>query len=211
MHHSRRVREQFFRIPIGKRCVLERKASGAEVFLDESKSFSITLPESLILKKLLEESGGVVEKNALICEAWGNPEVIGQNSLPVAITNLRKILDLADIKIINVPRIGYRIELQESDAESLTLPNTKEDGNGEQSEGEVTLSRVAFWSVLLLCGFSLYAFFYIGFSWVSIDCDKFGSAEVCFIKGDTFEPKEVEGKSGHYYYSSQSGLTEVAL
>lgn len=202
-----RYKEDFFRLPIGKRCVLERGAAGAELFLDESKSFSITIPESLILKKLLEESGGVVEKNTLICEAWGNPEVIGQNSLPVAITNLRKILDLVDIKIVNIPKIGYRLEVQETaeNLEFVTLPK------GEEDEKKVTLSPMTFWTVLCLCGFSLYAFFYIGFSWVSIDCNKFDLAEVCFIKGDTFDPTEIEGRSGYYYYSSQSGLIEVAL
>lgn len=212
-NNNNRERERFFRIPIGQRCVLERGKSGAEVFLDESKSFSITIPESFILKKLLEEPGRVIEKNTLICEAWGSPEIIGQNSLPVAITNLRKILDLADIEIVNIPRVGYRLDILESKAnlEVSDTTDTAYNERGNPNDNSVTLSPVKFWGALFLCGFSLYAFLYIGFSWVSVDCHKFGSAEVCFIEGDTFDPKEVEGESGYYYYSSKSGLTKVML
>lgn len=212
-------RNFFFRMPIGKRCVLEKGDSGAEVYLDDSKSFSITIPESFILKKLVEELGGVVEKKVLICEAWGNPEIIGPNSLPVAITNLRKILDLADIKIINVPRVGYRLYLPELEMNHTNFAQLDDDepeitiaeeNNDAVSAIKESFSPLKFWMAVLSSAFSVYALFYIAFSWVNVDCERFGSAQVCLIEGDSFELNVLEGKKGHYYYSSQSGLMEIS-
>lgn len=97
-------------IPIGN-CLLKRSDSGAELILDNQKSFSITLPESCILEALLKNEQQMSTKEELIIAAWGSPEIIGSNSLPVAITNLRKVLELDNIKIINIPRKGYKINI----------------------------------------------------------------------------------------------------
>jgi len=201
-----------FRVPIGERCVLEKGDSGAEIFLEEGKSFSITVPESYILKKLLKEQGSVVDKKGLICEAWGNPDIIGPNSLPVAITNLRKILDLVDIKIINVPRIGYRIELPDirAKAEQKESEAGKDKSSQLQEHKEwIPLSTSQICLILLFGCISLYGFLYIGFSWVRVNCTVVDMAEVCFVDGDDFDPNVVEGKAGRFYYSSKGGLLEV--
>ncbi|CAH6874987.1 OmpR/PhoB-type domain-containing protein [Vibrio chagasii] len=99
-------------IPIGN-CLLKRSDSGAELILGNQKSFSITLPESCILEALIKNERQMSTKEELIIAAWGSPEIIGPNSLPVAITNLRKVLELDNIKIINIPRKGYKIHLPE--------------------------------------------------------------------------------------------------
>jgi hypothetical protein len=52
---------------------------------------------------------------------------------------------------------------------------------------------------------------YMAFSWVSIDCQKIGRAEVCVIDGDSFDPRVLEGRQGRFYYSSQSGLVAVEI
>ena len=97
-------------IPIGN-CLLKRSDSGAELILGNQKSFSITLPESCILEVLIKNEQRISTKEELTIAAWGSPEIIGPNSLPVAITNLRKVLELNSIKIINIPRKGYKIHI----------------------------------------------------------------------------------------------------
>ncbi|MDH5929939.1 winged helix-turn-helix domain-containing protein [Vibrio splendidus] len=100
------------KLPIGN-CVLQRDESGAQLLLSNQKSFSITLPESCILETLIQKEEFISTKEELIIAAWGNPDIIGPNSLPVAITNLRKVLELDSIKIVNVPRKGYKIHIPE--------------------------------------------------------------------------------------------------
>ncbi|MGR5478187.1 winged helix-turn-helix domain-containing protein [Vibrio chagasii] len=116
-------------IPIGN-CLLKRSDSGAELILGNQKSFSITLPESCILEALLKNEQQMSTKEELIIAAWGSPEIIGPNSLPVAITNLRKVLELDNIKIINIPRKGYKInipglELEQSPEHEKSLETSK--------------------------------------------------------------------------------------
>ncbi|MFA0289314.1 MULTISPECIES: transcriptional regulator, partial [unclassified Vibrio] len=99
-------------LPIGN-CILHRDESGAQLMLSNQKSFSITLPESCILETLIKKEQLISTKEELIIAAWGSPDIIGPNSLPVAITNLRKVLDLDSIKIVNIPRKGYKIHIPE--------------------------------------------------------------------------------------------------
>lgn len=108
------------KMPLGN-CLLQRDESGAELILSNQKSFSITLPESSILETLIKNAQLISSKEDLIIAAWGNPEIIGPNSLPVAITNLRKVLELDSIKIINIPRKGYKLHIPELEA-SPNLP-----------------------------------------------------------------------------------------
>ncbi len=91
--------------------LVKQKNLGAHFILGNQKSFSITLPESCILEALLKNEQQMSTKEELIIAAWGSPEIIGPNSLPVAITNLRKVLELDNIKIINIPRKGYKINI----------------------------------------------------------------------------------------------------
>jgi DNA-binding winged helix-turn-helix (wHTH) protein len=100
------------KLPLGN-CVLQRDESGAQLILSNQKSFSITLPESCILETLIQKEQSISTKEELIIAAWGNPDIIGPNSLPVAITNLRKVLELDSIKIVNIPRKGYKIHIPE--------------------------------------------------------------------------------------------------
>ncbi|MEZ8996374.1 transcriptional regulator [Vibrio sp. 10N.222.54.A1] len=102
-------------------CLLQRNESGAELILSNKKSFSITAPESCILETLIKNDKLISTKEELVISAWGSPDIIGSNSLPVAITNLRKVLKLDNIKIINIQRKGYKLNIPESEA-SLDLP-----------------------------------------------------------------------------------------
>ncbi|MCG9579619.1 winged helix-turn-helix domain-containing protein [Vibrio tubiashii] len=205
-----------FDLRIGN-CLLKRNESGAQILLDNEKSFSITIPESSVLRRLVEEDGEVVSRDDLIVDGWGRPDIIGPNSLPVAITNLRKILDLNDIKITNVPRKGYRIDLseiqwaqaQESSSQETALPppDNKETNFPPLYETWWERAKLAIAIGALL--FCLYAAFFIVFSWVRVDCQKSGKATLCSIQGDNVDPSIVNGKEGRFFYSSQSGLMEV--
>ncbi|MDC5840315.1 winged helix-turn-helix domain-containing protein [Vibrio europaeus] len=205
-----------FDLRIGN-CLLKRNESGAQIQLDDEKSFSITIPESSVLKRLVEEDGQVVSRNDLIVDAWGRPDIIGPNSLPVAITNLRKILDLNNIKITNVPRKGYRIDLseiqcaqpQESSPQKTTLPPPDNNDTSFPPIYETWWERAKLAIAIGALLFCLYAAFYIVFSWVRVDCQKSGKATLCSIQGDSVDPSIVNGKEGRFFYSSQSGLMEV--
>lgn len=84
-------------------------------------AYPISVPESKILKLLIENNNKSIDKNTLIITAWENPDFIGPNSLAVAISNMRKILKNDDIKIINTPKIGYKIIYHEIKKNNETL------------------------------------------------------------------------------------------
>lgn len=197
-------------LPIGS-CRLERSESGAKVILENGKALSITLPESCILQKLLESRGEVISKHDLIVSAWGAPEVIGVNSLPVAITNLRKILEISNIKIINIPRKGYKIDIPEAERQtSSTQPQNDEEIPTSQAG---CLDKMKVFAALCSLLFFSYAILYVAFSWVTVDCQFIDQATVCSIRGDQPTGKQVElieGKQGSYYYSPQWGFMEVS-
>lgn len=195
-------------LPIGS-CRLERSESGAQVILENEKAFSITLPESRILQKLSENKGEVITKHDLIVAAWGRPEIIGSNSLPVAITNLRKVLEISNIKITNVPRKGYKIDIPEVEEVAIEPPSVQEViVYPEQRNHWVEKAKV--YSALFSLLFSAYTAIYVTFSWVKVDCQQFGQATVCNIKGEQPDLSQVTGKSGRFYYAHQSGLMEVS-
>ena len=205
-----------FDLRIGN-CLLKRNESGAQILLDNEKSFSITIPESSVLRRLVEEDGEVVSRDELIVDGWGRPDIIGPNSLPVAITNLRKILDLNNIKITNVPRKGYRIDLseiqwaqaQEPSSQGIAIPPPDNKDTSFPTLYETWWERAKLTIAIGALLFCLYAAFYIVFSWVRVDCQKSGKATLCSIQGDYVDPSIVNGKEGRFFYSSQSDLMEV--
>lgn len=89
---------------------------------------SISMPESEILKVLIKNKNIAVKKETLIIAAWKNPDYIGVNSLPVAISNIRKIIKNDNIKIVSIPKIGYKLtycnDLQEVHNKTKNEPPT---------------------------------------------------------------------------------------
>lgn len=86
-------------------------------------TYPISVPESKILQLLIENNNKSVDKNTLIIAAWEHPDFIGPNSLAVAVSNLRKILNNDDIKITNTPRIGYKISYDKIKKTSINEDN----------------------------------------------------------------------------------------
>ena len=87
-----------------------------EIIIDK-QSHPISIPESKILQLLIKNKNESIDKNTLIIAAWEHPDFIGSNSLAVAISNLRKILKHDNIRIINTPKVGYKISFKEKEKE----------------------------------------------------------------------------------------------
>lgn len=201
-------------VPIGD-CMLKRTDSGAELILGNGKSFSITIPESCILDRLCKSAGDVVVKDELILEAWGSAEIIGPNSLPVAITNLRKVLEIDNIKILNVPRKGYRIQIPERKKEiefrqmesaDIDLPSYQVGALVTKSMETNTSNKHQFYLSAFLFLACVYVLFFLLISWVNIECERLENGEVCYVEGDKPNLFLMNNKSGEFYYSSQSGM-----
>ncbi|PMK03982.1 winged helix-turn-helix domain-containing protein [Vibrio sp. 10N.261.55.A7] len=81
--------------------------------LKQKVMFRITKPESKILIKLLRSEGNIVSNDDLLKAGWKDG-IRGSNSLPVAISNLRRPLNFFDIEIINIPKYGYQLNIGKS-------------------------------------------------------------------------------------------------
>ncbi|CAK2482675.1 MULTISPECIES: winged helix-turn-helix domain-containing protein [Vibrio] len=176
------------KLPIGN-CVLQRDESGAQLILSNQKSFSITLPESCILETLIQKEESISTKEELVIAAWGNPDIIGPNSLPVAITNLRKVLELDSIKIVNVPRKGYKLHIPEFET-SLDPPKPiKSLHSNHFKRTSNNYLRLYQWALVVLSSTTLsvliisYFYFWHTFDIVNVNVNK-QSSQICLAKKD---------------------------
>lgn len=183
------------KLPIGN-CVLQRDESGAQLILSNQKSFSITLPESCILETLIQKEEFISTKEELIIAAWGNPDIIGPNSLPVAITNLRKVLELDSIKIVNVPRKGYKIHIPEFETsldppKQIKLPRSSQFSCPLKRTSNNYL-RLYQWALVGLSSTILsvliisYFYFWHEFDIVNINVNN-QSSQICLTKKDELQ------------------------
>lgn len=190
-----RPKLEHLRTPIGINCVLQRNDCGAKLILSNQKSFSITLPESSILEVLIKNDQLISTKDELIVAAWGSPEIIGSNSLPVAITNLRKVLELVNVKIVNIPRKGYKIQIPEFKA-SLNLPKevdsptqNKSPSLSEKRKDYTSYLKWAFFSLsstsLALIIISYFSFWH-EFEIVHVNLNN-QSSQICLTKTDEMQ------------------------
>ena len=180
-------------------CVLHTHSNGAELVIKNGRSYTVTAREGVILSVLVKNQGTVIGKDELITAAWGNPETIGSNSLPVAISNLRRILQPEGINIINVPRQGYRLmfdaqsQAQENENDNPNNSNSQQQRNKSSYEQEPLtqgfdhaqqqtaskVSAVRYVSVVVCAICTCILIFYLWFSWVDIRCQHWGQGTVC--------------------------------
>lgn len=185
--------------PIGN-CLLQRNESGAELILSNQKSFAITLPESSILETLIKNDQLISTKEELIIAAWGNPEIIGPNSLPVAITNLRKVLKLDNINIVNIPKQGYKVHIPEFEA-SIELPKQTNSSrpNDFSSSLPQKINNYPKWAFFVMSSTILtvivisYFYFWHEFDIVQVNVNN-QSSQLCLTKKD--ELKLILASSG---------------
>ncbi|HHX8330437.1 hypothetical protein AOR11_21975 [Vibrio alginolyticus] len=200
------------KLPIGN-CVLQRDESGAQLILSNQKSFSITLPESCILETLIQKQKeeSISTKEELIIAAWGNPNIIGPNSLPVAITNLRKVLELDSIKIVNVPRKGYKIHIPEFET-SLDPPKQIKSPRYNHFSCPLKRTSIRFYqwtlwglsSTLLSVLIISYFYFWHEFDIVNVNLNN-QSSQICLTKKDELQlilQKNLASQSQKSYHSN---------
>ncbi|MGF1719096.1 helix-turn-helix domain-containing protein [Vibrio kyushuensis] len=161
---------------LGK-CILVKDDSTSEIRLQNGKSFSLTHPESAILRCLYEHDGNVVSKYDLIIAGWGRPDIIGSNSLPVAMTNIRKILKLVEVEITNVPRIGYKLEIPQTELRATpSMDDTLQDGIQKASLHHV-FSIIIFYAVISI---TVLCILFVSTSWVTTQCTVIDTVKVCY-------------------------------
>ncbi|WP_434567676.1 winged helix-turn-helix domain-containing protein [Vibrio chagasii] len=89
-------------------------SQSANLRLPDGSDYAITIPEANILKTLNDNVELLISRKELEAAGWGEDSSIGVNSLAVAISNLRKVLKLGGIRIINEPKRGYKITFDNS-------------------------------------------------------------------------------------------------
>lgn len=181
------------------RCILIKNESTSEVRFDNGSSMSLTHPESSILRCLYEHNGQVVNKHDLIVAGWGRPDIIGSNSLPVAMTNIRKVLKLVDIKITNVPKVGYRLDIPE-------LSNELEEPTGTKTQARrnIPLSRISLFLSLCILGSLFIVLLFTFMAWVRVDCHEIKNSTVCYNENEKDNQLPISNrfplKSGKLFY-----------
>lgn len=112
-------------------------------FIDEDKcqtSIRLSKAEANILYFLFENKDKVINKETLIDIGWGDRKV-GNNSMNVAIYNLRKCLNSNEnINLNNIPKIGYKLTIT---ANSLPIieksPSISREGKEEIKPAKNTI------------------------------------------------------------------------
>jgi len=196
-------------------CILVKDESTSEIRLANGKAMTLTHPESAILKCLYQNQGQVVAKDDLTVAGWGRPELIGPNSLPVAIANIRKVLSLTELEIVTVPKVGYKFDLP---PESPVTPVTKEAPDltvrsNPRKLHNVKPLAISLCSITIITSTCLLALFAYH-SWVRIDCKVVDSIRYCFNEREFFETLApmtlgVPDKGNLYYFNDSGSWVEV--
>ncbi|ELS0762073.1 winged helix-turn-helix domain-containing protein [Vibrio cholerae] len=172
---------------------MEGNYKGLEIKIDTTQSaptiylkatgqkFSVSQPESRILQCLLEQQR-IVPKDELLQAGWGRTEHLGEGSLPVAISNLRKVLKTANIDIINKPRVGYKIKQVDTPSPAIEIGD-RINNNLEHSvinKKTIIIDRLIA-NVIIIFLFTLLFLLLIDTfnSWVYVSCNTTGNKEIC--------------------------------
>ncbi|MCK6263945.1 winged helix-turn-helix domain-containing protein [Vibrio sp. ZSDE26] len=194
---------------LGK-CILVKDDSTSEIRLQNGKSFSLTQPESAILRCLYEHNGNIVSKHDLIIAGWGRPDIIGSNSLPVAMTNIRKILKLAEVEITNVPRIGYKLEIPPIELRvTPSMDDTPQKGV-KKYQLSYAFSIVIFYAVLSM---TVLCILFVSTSWVTTQCTVIDMVNVCYNSREKHQsiaiPSTLSAQPNDTFYLSGQNWIKV--
>ncbi|RTZ17689.1 helix-turn-helix domain-containing protein [Vibrio aquaticus] len=163
------------------------KSSPIVYFQNTTHQFSISHPESRVLQCLLEQRE-TVSKATLLEAGWGRSEHLSENSLPVAISRLRKILKIANADIINTPRVGYKIEFSSVSSETIATPNDLSLEASATHLRAINIKRTLFnIGIILMAGGLILLWVNTLGSWVYVSCNKQDEKEVCQIGGIIYE------------------------
>lgn len=110
---------------------------------EKEKSYRLTIPESNILLCLLKKRNSVVKKDELIAVGWES-QVVGSNSLNVAIYRIRKYLSEDNtIELSNVPKIGYKLLIEEVQVTDEVALNGEHEAEKEPIVEEKPLVNIS--------------------------------------------------------------------
>ncbi|ROO77089.1 winged helix-turn-helix domain-containing protein [Vibrio crassostreae] len=190
-------------------------SQNATLKMPDGVDYVITLPEANILKKLHSDIDSLVPRKELELAGWGEDNSIGVNSLAVAISNLRKILKLGGVKIINEPKRGYKIVLSDADvpgSEIFTIDKSYVDN--EMSKGRSRKYRngniIKIVCILFLMSISCMFVFYFSMSWVYVKCESIFSNDVCYLTSQENDLGKIKfKKDSNIYLATAEEYIEV--
>lgn len=187
-------------------CTLIKDDSTSEILLESGKSLPLTQPESSILLCLYNNIGNVVRKHDLLVAGWGRPDIIGPNSLPVAMANIRKILSLAEIQVINVPRVGYKLEVPDKFEASKVPYDAPKTLTNTKYHDKISLILL-FITTIVIIGL----FIFTSLAWVRVECITKSGSKFCYNQKEKIESHSSikrfpPDKRGIYFYQSGNWL-----
>ncbi|MFM2607262.1 helix-turn-helix domain-containing protein [Vibrio chagasii] len=171
-------------------CILRTDPPVTLVIKKSGNRFTISNAESHILQKLIEHKE-VVSKDELLAVGWDNPEAIGENSLPVAVSNLRKVLKNEGLDITNLPRRGYKIDITSAEVCESPEINDKRPRGARIKLKLTALQKVLRKTIVFILALLTLLLLHISFTmiegWVSVDCDNNKKVKMCQFEGNNYE------------------------
>ncbi|MEZ9317738.1 winged helix-turn-helix domain-containing protein [Vibrio crassostreae] len=191
-------------------------SQNATLKMPDGVGYVITLPEAYVLKRLQSDMGLLIPKKELELAGWGDVNSVGINSLAVAISNLRKILNLGGVKIVNEPKRGYKIVLNDvvisvsgmSATEKSNLAS-KHLGVGVEQFGSGDVIKI--FLIAFFVSFSIIIIFYLSVSWVSVKCEPIFNNYVCYLASQEGELGKIKFNNDRkIYFASSEEYIEVS-
>ena len=82
------------------------------LLINSKERITLTDRESALLKLFLDNANSVLKREKILTSLWGNDDYFSGRSLDVYISRLRKFIkDESDVKIENIPRVGFKLVL----------------------------------------------------------------------------------------------------
>lgn len=180
-------------------------SQNATLKMPDGVDYVITLPEANILKKLHSDIDSLIPRKELELAGWGEDNSIGVNSLAVAISNLRKILKLGGVKIVNEPKRGYKIVLSDADvpiSEIFTIDKTHIDNeiSNNKTEKYKNGKIIKIVCILFLMSITCTFVFYFSMSWVYVKCESIFNNDVCYLTSQENDLGKIKFKKGSQIY-----------
>jgi len=117
-----------------------------------------------VLSFLYQNQGRVVERDAINSKVW-HGQVISDNALNRSISQLRKLLALAESPqptIETIPKVGYRLVIPESnnsdEEQDVLSRNDFKKGKSQSNKVDYTITKVIMFSVFTLIVFVSYVY-----------------------------------------------------
>lgn len=160
------------------------------------KVIRMTQAELNVLLFLTSKIGEIISKDELIAKGWQGRNT-GNNSLNVAIFNIRKSLSLdEDIQLENIPRIGYKLNIK------INTNNKMDDKANEDiitaisyaSNKKILFGKLALLAFINVCMLQLILTTYLNLVWVQ--CDEEGDDKICYSQNYIMPNQEIEIPKG---------------